>query len=326
MFSSPPTLQAVTTTPAVLPEQWLDHGSSPSPLPTPDPRPERRPETYKFVPHLRLVETPPKPDPLLDRRDPAFIRRVFPQLSWVTDRYFRAEVEGVEHLSERASVIATTHNGGLAMPDLQCLFVAFWRRFGLETPGHGLVHRQLFRVPVLGNAATRLGALEACAQNARRVLEADRPLLICPGGDVDSLKPFSQRHRVCFGKRRGFIRLAIERQAPIIPVVSVGAHETLFVLNDGQRLARLLGVDRLLRVKTIPLVLSFPFGLTPGGVLSVPLPSKIRLRILPPIELGEPPAAANDAATVERCFEHVRQRMQTALDDLASKRKRVLFG
>jgi len=134
------------------------------------------------------------------------------------------------------------------------------------------------------------------------------------------------RHKICFGRRRGFIRLAIERQAPIIPMVSVGAHETMFVLNDGRRTAEIIGLPKYLRIKSVPLVISFPFGLTPGGIFSIPLPSKIRVRILPEIELDEPPEAVNDKTTVERCFEHVRRTMQRALDDLASKRKWIILG
>jgi len=278
------------------------------------------------APHLKLVYSAPTLDPVLTKRDPAFIRKIYPLMTAIVDRYFRTEVEGIENLSDKASMVVSTHNGGIATPDLHCLLVAFWRRFGLETPGYGLMHQAAFHIPGLGPFLTKVGAIPANRRNAETAFDSDVPLLVCPGGDVDSLKPFRDRHRICFGRRRGFIRMAISKQVPIIPSVSVGAHETMFVLNDGRRTARLLGLPKLFRIKSAPLVLSFPFGLTPAGIFSIPLPSKIRIRVLPRIELHEPPGAANDEATVERCFEHVRRTMQDGLDDLASRRRWVLLG
>ncbi len=293
---------------------------------------ERRDEVSGKEGHkvnLRLIESTAKQGPFpptLFGRDPAFIKRVFPALAAMADSYYRAEVEGIENLSDKACLIVSTHNGGLATPDAYCLVVAFWRRFGLEAQGYGLMHRASFYIPMLGGFLNKLGAIPASTENGQRVLHANHPLFVCPGGDIDALKPFTQRHKIFFGKRRGFIRLALREQVPIIPVVSVGAHETLLVLNDGRWLADLIGLSRRYRIKTVPVTFSFPLGFTLGSLFSIPLPSKIRIRILPPITLSEPPTAADDKQAVERCFAHVRERMQSALDELASRRKRFFLG
>jgi 1-acyl-sn-glycerol-3-phosphate acyltransferase len=218
-----------------------------------------------------------------------------------------------------------THNGGVFMPDLHCLMVAFWRRFGLETPGYGLMHKVAFRVPGLGRFLTACGAIPACRDNGDVVLENNFPLLVCPGGDVDSLKPFRDRHRVMFAGRSGFVRMAIRHQAPIVPIVSVGAHEVFVVLNDGRWIAETFGFARLFRIKSVPLALSLPFGLTPAGLGAIPLPSKIRVRVLPPINLDLPPEAEDDGLAVAYAKERVRVAMQRGLDEL-SARRRFLFG
>lgn len=279
-------------------------------------RPTRRP-------HLQLVRAL---DPLLAKRDPDLIRRIYPTLSRIVDYYFRADFEGAEHLQDNACLIVSTHNGGMLTPDAYCLMVAFWRRFGLEAPGYGLMHRQAFRVPILGTLLTKLGAVHASRKNAEVVLRAGCPAFVCPGGDMDALKPFRLRHRVIFGHRTGFVAVAIRHQVPIIPVVSVGAHETLFFLNDGRWLAEVSGAARIFRIKSIPFALSFPFGLTPAGLMSIPLPSKITVRVLPKIELAEPPSKADDPETVQRCFDHIRTTMQRSLDDLAARRRFPLLG
>jgi len=262
----------------------------------------------------------------LGARDPRIIRLIAPIIHAFADRYYRAEVEGAEHLSSHAALIVATHNGIWTFPDLVALASAFWKRFGTQTPGFGLGHRIVFLMPGLGEIARRVGGIPASEKNALAALAEDRPVLVCPGGDEDAMKPFSQRHRIHFGRRRGFIRIALLAGVPIIPVVSVGAHETLLVLNEGRRFARWLGLEKAWRVKKVPFTLSFPFGFTIAGIPSIPLPSKVRVRSLPPIDLGLPPEAASDREAVERCFERVRDAMQAALDELAVGRKRVFFG
>ncbi|MCK5797790.1 MAG: acyltransferase family protein, partial [Deltaproteobacteria bacterium] len=251
-------------------------------------------------------EPPDEPLPeLLGAYDPAFLRRVYPFLSWWVDRYFRSEIIGAEHLSDRPGLIVGTHNGGMGTPDFYTLLVAFWRRLGIEAPLYSMAHKAVFSVPLFRTLIAKAGVIPATPGNAKMTLRAGFPLLVYPGGDVDALKPFSERHRITFAGRRGFIRTALREQVPITPVVSVGAHETLFVLNDGRKLARRLGFDRWLRVKSVPIVLSFPLGLTIAGFPSIPLPSKVRLQVLPPIVLDEGPEAADDPTIVARCYAHV---------------------
>ncbi len=293
----------------------------------PEPVPHDSPSTAPHKAHLRLLESS-KDDlhPILRQRDPDLIRRSYPRVAWIVDKYFRTEIQGAEHLSDQACLMTATHNGGMATPDAYALAVAFWRRFGLEQPAYGLMHKAAFGMPLMGKFLVRMGAVHASRENARIVLRSNFPVMLCPGGDMDALKPYSQRHRITFGKRMGFIRMAISEQVPIVPVVSVGAHETLFVLNSGQRTARYSGLSKLFRIKAVPMTLGFPFGLTPASLGCLPVPSKIVLRILPRIELAERPEAANDPAVVQRCFDHVVQTMQTALSDLASQRKWPVLG
>ena len=81
--------------------------------------------------------------------------------------------------------------------------------------------------------------------------------------------PFLRR----FGGRQGWIRLALEKDVPIVPVVSIGGQETALFVTRGQRAARALQLDKLLRLKTLPLSISFPWGLLPGDLPHIPLPA-----------------------------------------------------
>ncbi len=278
------------------------------------------------APHLRVVPPEAEVNPILQQRDPAFIRRIYPYMAALVDRYYRAEVQGVENMTDRASLVISTHNGSYYMPDLLALQVAYWRRFGMETPSYGMAHKAAIEMPIARDYAPKLGALYASPENARIVLESDAPLLICPGGDRDALKPFSQRHQIKFGKRMGFVRTALKYQVPIIPVVSVGAHEVFYGLTEGKGLARLMRFDKMFRIKSVPLTIGFPFGLMPGALGYIPLPSKVNVRVLEPISFQEPPSAAEDPEVVERLFNQVVRTMQDSLDELASRRRWPVLG
>jgi len=148
---------------------------------------------------------------------------------------------------------------------------------------------------------------------------------VYPGGDLDAMRAYRDRDRVIFGGRAGFVRLALRTGAPIVPVVAAGAHETFIILDDGQWLAKLTGIDRSLRIKVWPISLSLPWGLTLGPPPPwIPLPSRILVEVLDPItfdDLG--PDDAERPETVARCADHVRGVMQEALTRLASERRQM---
>lgn len=287
----------------------------------------RRARWPRAVPsYLRVVTDPDGVHPILRRWDPAFIARIFPAMRFLAKRWYRGEVTGIQHLSDQAALMVSTHNGAFHTPDMYTLMVAFWERFGVGTPGHGLMHRAVFGVPAFGRFLERAGGLHATNENAAIALRAGRPVLVCPGGDVDALKPWRRRNRITFNDRKGFIRVALREQVPIIPIVSVGAHDSMFVVTDGRKLAEFFPFARRLRIKSIPLAFGFPFGLTPAGLGNLPLPTKVRQRILPPIHLTDPAEAADDPAVVDRWFHHVRETMQAAVDELAAERRWPVIG
>ena len=141
-----------------------------------------------------------------------------------------------------------------------------------------------------------------------------------PGGDLDAFKPYAERHQVKFGHRSGFVRTALLTGAPIVPVISVGAHESVYILTDGRELAERLGLKRLLRIEVVPVMLAPPFGLWIGPYDGHwPIPSKVRIRVLPPMRFAHPPEAAADPSLVAAVCEEVRRTMQAALDELVAE-------
>ena len=91
-------------------------------------------------------------------------------------------------------------------------------------------------------------------------MEKRAALLVYPGGDHETYRPSWESDQIDFAGRRGFARLAIEHNCPIVPVVAIGGQETALFLGQGRGLARRLRLDRLLRVKVFPAQIAPPFG------------------------------------------------------------------
>ncbi|MBI2571900.1 MAG: 1-acyl-sn-glycerol-3-phosphate acyltransferase [Candidatus Schekmanbacteria bacterium] len=255
-------------------------------------------------------------------RDPARLERFVTAIEPYLQRLFRPRVSGLEHIPGGPVLYVGNHSGGALTPESYIFFVEVYRAHGLDGVPYGLAHSFPLRLPGFHQLFVPLGAVRASHDNAARVLEVGGKLLVFPGGDIDSLRPFHMRNRIVFGSRRGYVRLALTHGLPIVPFVAAGAHATFAVLNDGRKTARLLGIDRLLRVKTFPVTFSLPWGLTVGPPPAyIPLPTDVWMEILPPMRFaraGE--EAAADRRYVEECHHHVLSTMQSALTRLAAAR------
>ncbi len=265
----------------------------------------------------------------LGNRDPEFIRRVaLPLFDALRVHYFRAEIDGVEHVPRSGPFIAVAnHNGGPLLPDCWVLAAYWWSLLGVERPAYAMVHDAALGIPLLRDLLGKVGGLRASRENAAKVLGQGAPLLIYPGGELDCLKSFWRRHTIDFHGRTGFVELALEHGVPIVPVVDVGGHEVYFTLLSSQRLARWTGMARWTRVKTLPLNVGLPWGVwLTGFVPYLPLPAKFVYRVGPPITLGHDPGAARDQRAVRLAYDRVTRIMQAMMDGLARERRLPVFG
>lgn len=261
-------------------------------------------------------------------RDPEFVEHLLESVEPVLRWYFRAEAHGGEHIPvEGPALLVGNHSGGLQTAESLVIFREVMRQHGKHRPLYGLGHNIVFDDPTFRKYAGRFGALRAGHENARRAFERDALVLVYPGSDLDSFRPWSERNRVVFGQRTGFVRLVLESRVPIIPVVTVGAQEAFYVLTRGERLARALGLKKLLRTEVFPIALSLPWGLAPATLPYLPLPTKMVTRFGPPIRFDHlPPDAARDPVVVQRCYDEVHAAMQGMLDELAAQRRWPIIG
>ena len=166
--------------------------------------------------------------------------------------------------------------------------------------------------------------MAASPENANKALDSGAALLVYPGGDYEVHRPSWDTAKVDFGGRKGFIRLALQKDVPIVPVVALGGQETALFLSRGERLAKLLRLDKLFRLKVLPISIAVPWGLNVGDMLGHwPLPAKISVRVLSPIHLRE---RFGEKPDVDEIYDHVTHTMQAALDALAEERLLPFIG
>ncbi|TMK42072.1 MAG: acyltransferase family protein [Actinobacteria bacterium] len=260
----------------------------------------------------------------LDERDPDYIRESLPRLWLLASIYFRAEVRGLGNIPETGPVLLVgNHSGGNLTPDTGVFTLAFSAYFGIERRFYQLAHNLVLSMPGLG-MLRKYGTVAASPENAETALSSGAALLVYPGGDYEVHRPIWERHKVDFNRRKGFIRLALEQGVPIVPVVAVGGQETALFLSRGERLAQTLLLDRLFRLKVLPISIAPPWGLNVGDMLGhFPLPAKITMEVLPPIHLTQEFGADPD---VDEIYDHVVRLMQDTLDALAAERRLPIVG
>ncbi|HYB37569.1 MAG TPA: lysophospholipid acyltransferase family protein [Mycobacterium sp.] len=254
----------------------------------------------------------------LDQRDPDFIRDRLPGTWLLASLYFRADVRRLDRIPPEGPVLLVgNHSGGNVPPDTFVFTLAFCSYFGMERPFYQLAHNLVTVYPPL-RWLRKFGTVPASQENARLALESGAAVLVYPGGDYEVFRPSWQRHVVDFGGRKGFVRLARETGVPIVPVAAVGGQETALFLGRFQWLASLLRLDRMLRLKSVPISLAVPWGLNISDLLGhVPLPSKIVIEVQEPIEVD-----GDDQAV----YDKVVASLQAGVDRLAAERRFPVIG
>jgi 1-acyl-sn-glycerol-3-phosphate acyltransferase len=244
----------------------------------------------------------------------------------LVDYWFRMEIDGWENIPEPPALLIGIHSGAPFVWDAWTVGLQWWRRFGPERPLHGTAHDALMAIPGFGRYFRSMGVLPAAPDAIATALAEGRDVALWPGGEVDSLRPWSERDRANLAGRKGFVKMAIRAGVPIVPIATVGGADAMPVLIRGDGLSRALRLDRLLRLKVFPVAISLPWGIAPAALPQLPLPAKIRTRFMPAVELDQDAERADDDDYIAEKYNEVQDSIQYGMDALARKRALPLFG
>jgi 1-acyl-sn-glycerol-3-phosphate acyltransferase len=245
--------------------------------------------------------------------------------------YFRLEVDGWERVPDRPSLVVGVHSGGALTMDAWTLVNAWHTHFEGERLLHGTAHDVLMATPGLGDYFRAVGVIAANRKSVGTALANGEDVVVWPGGEVDAMRSWRKRDVATLGGRTGFVKQAIRSGVPILPVATVGGHDTVFVLSEGKWLANALdkvtGLKNTLRGSNLPIIAGFPFPIAVEVLPAhVPLPAKIRTELLEPIEVDHDPDRVQDTAYVQKIYDQVEAEIQAGMDRLAAKRALPVFG
>jgi 1-acyl-sn-glycerol-3-phosphate acyltransferase len=226
-------------------------------------------------------------------------------------RWHRYSVEGMEHLrSPGAKMLLAYHGRGIPL-DLALLGEEVRKSEGYLP--RSIVHEGLWRIPYVASLFEEGGCVPGDCPELRAAISRGETVFIAPGGTHEGLRGFWDRHRVDWGPRRGYLRLALELGVPLIPAATAGMDDRFIGLNDGHALGRKL---------RMPAKWPFWIALGPFGVypFTLDFPVKFHTVIGEPIVL-DPPAKI-DEAWMETTHEMITKKIQGVLDEAIRKVQR----
>lgn len=229
--------------------------------------------------------------------------RIVPKLMMeIARRYFRLEVAGLEHLPRRGAGIVAPNHSGFSGFDSMLLTNEIHRATGRFA--RVMTHQFWFLTKLTSVPAEKVGFIEATTDNGLTQLRKKNLIVLFPEGEQGNFKPTRNRYHLQEFKR-GFIRMALEQQCPILPVLIIGAEETHINLAK-------IGLPKFLGGAIFPLPLNI-----------IPLPAKWTIKFLPPIYLPYNPEARHDRELVREIADEIRESMQQSLSEEIRARESV---
>jgi 1-acyl-sn-glycerol-3-phosphate acyltransferase len=216
--------------------------------------------------------------------------------------YFRTEVAGVENIPAGRVLLVPNHAGQLPL-DGVVIAVACLLRANPPRLVRAMIERWFPRVPYVNEALTRAGAVLGDPVNCANLLAADQAILVFPEGVKGSGKPWRERYQLKpFG--RGFMRLALQTDTPVVPVAVVGSEESIISVHNWAGAAKLLGMPYLPISPFLPLL---------GPLAYVPLPVRFQIRFGEPMRFSG--AWDDEDAVIDKKAAEVRDRVQQMVDE-----------
>ncbi len=234
----------------------------------------------------------------IDLQDPRSIDRYAWMMRRVS-RYFHYRVHGLEHVPDEGACLVAMNHGPVPF-DAALLGLEIYDRQG-RLP-RGLTDHLVFKLPVMREFLVAIGAVDGRHDTADELLDRGNVVMVMPGGAPEAFKASAQAYQLYWRKRKGFARLAIRKQVPVIPAACVGIDDLYTVPWDMFEVGkRLFGIR------------SFPFGVLWGRGPGIPRRVPLTHWVGEPLHPDVPPEAADDDDAVTAFRDRVTDAMERLL-------------
>lgn len=222
-------------------------------------------------------------------------------LKWFFDNYFRVTVHGLEKVPTTGPVLVVPNHAGQLPTDGMMIGVALATNPDGPRAARAMVERFAFHLPFVGAMLNRVGAVVGDPVNCIRMLNRGEAVIVFPEGARGGGKVFAKRYQLQ-GFGNGFMHMALETGAKIVPVGVVGSEETMPALVNLKPLAKMLGWP------------SFP--------LAIPFPLPARFII----NFGDPMSFTGDVESEEevaKMVQQVKDAVRVMVDKGLAERRKI---
>ncbi|HBX70695.1 MAG TPA: glycerol acyltransferase [Chloroflexi bacterium] len=247
-----------------------------------------------------------------------FVEVVVPFFEFMYKKYFRVSTSGLENIPEMGRALLVSNHSGQLPWDGAMVATALYTEHPAQRLTRTLYATWFPTLPFFSTILERGGQVMATVDNGTRLLERDELVAVFPEGYKGVGKLFKDRYKLARFGRGGFIKMALDTQAPMIPVSVVGAEESYVSLYKSQTLAKITGFP------FFPISLTFPWL----GLLGfVPFPTKWYIDFGDPIPTDSYSLdASQNLVLVSQLSDQVRNIVQEMINQRLAQRRSVFFG
>jgi 1-acyl-sn-glycerol-3-phosphate acyltransferase len=247
--------------------------------------------------------------------DPEVLKEIMPVLRFMYRTYWRVTVSGIENIPSEGRALMVANHSGVVPWDATMICAAVLEDHPARRVVRGLHLSWATELPFVGTLMHRIGHVQALPENAERLLNQDELVLVFPEGLKGIGKPYSERYQLARFGRGGFVRVAINTKASMIPVSVVGAEEIHPLICNLKPLAALFGAPYIPVTPTFPLL----------GLLGlIPFPTKWHIHFDKPIPIPDV-EPAREPMLVSKLTLRVRETIQHNIYAILKTRRSVFF-
>ncbi len=247
-----------------------------------------------------------------------FVEVMRPFFEFMYYKYWRIETSGFENIPDTGRALLVSNHSGQLPWDGAMVSTALYSEHPAQRLSRNLYATWFPTLPFISTVLERGGQVMATVENGTRLLEQDELVAVFPEGYKGVSKLFKNRYRLARFGRGGFVKMALNTQAPMIPMSVVGAEETYISIYKSTSIAKLIGFP------FFPLSLRFPWT----GLLGlIPFPTKWYIDFGEPIPTDEyGPDAAQNMVLVSQLSDQVRNIVQGMINTRLAQRRSVFRG
>jgi len=224
--------------------------------------------------------------------------------------WFRVTTKGIENLPPGRMMVVGNHAGQIAL-DGAMAGMAMILEADPPRIARGMGEYWLPTLPWFNVFMHRFGGVVGTPKNCVDLLRNEEAVMVFPEGVRGMNKLFWQRYQLQrFGL--GFMRLAIEAQAPVVPMAIVGSEEQTIAIANLKPLARLLGMPAFPVTPTWPLL---------GPIGMIPLPVRYYIQFGRPMRFDGDPD--DEDHVIERKVDQVKRAISDMIAEMRARRKNI---